>query len=162
MGYVAFFDGCCEPRNPGGNAGYGVVIYKDGQRVWQHSGMMPASKATSCNVAEYLAFNAALDWFIANSLTKEPILIKGDSKLVIQQCFGRWRIKRGLYREYALEAKGKMLQFKALKGTWISRVYNSEADDLSKDHLRKAGIKFVIQPDDPEQSTDNWANALKP
>lgn len=26
-GLIAFFDGCCEPANPGGTAGYGAVIY---------------------------------------------------------------------------------------------------------------------------------------
>jgi ribonuclease HI len=27
-GYTVFFDGCCEPCNPGGSAGYGAIIYK--------------------------------------------------------------------------------------------------------------------------------------
>lgn len=82
--------------------------------------------------------------------------------LVIRQCFGKWKIKRGLYTEYALEAKRKLLQFKNMSGKWIPREQNQLADDLSKDHLRKAGVKFVIQPDNPELSTENWANALKP
>jgi ribonuclease HI len=28
MTFVAFFDGACEPRNPGGHMGFGAVIYR--------------------------------------------------------------------------------------------------------------------------------------
>src|SRR6185369_4693422 len=89
-GYTLFFDGCCEPRNPGGAAGYGAIIYSGDKVVWRHAGMLPASPANSNNVAEYLALNAALDWFLTNGLTDRPILIKGDSQLVINQCSGKW------------------------------------------------------------------------
>lgn len=33
----AFFDGCCEPVNPGGTAAYGAVILKDGKKIWEAS-----------------------------------------------------------------------------------------------------------------------------
>jgi len=145
--YIAFFDGCCEPRNPGGTAGYGAVIFKNNARVWQTSGMIPASPQTSNNVAEYLAFNAVLDWFIEQGLTKELILVKGDSNLVIQQCFGKWRIKGGFYAEHAKAAREKIKKFRALRGTWISRDLNSLADELSKAELRKNGVEFKIQPE---------------
>jgi ribonuclease HI len=145
--YIAYFDGCCEPRNPGGTAGYGVVIFKNGERIWQHSGMIPASPTTSNNVAEYLAFNAILDWFIAADLTNEPILVKGDSNLVIQQCFGTWKIKKGFYIEHARAAREKVKKFRALRGTWIRRDLNSLADELSKAELHKVGVVFKIQPE---------------
>jgi len=32
-----FFDGCCEPVNPGGTASYGAVIFIAGKRVWECS-----------------------------------------------------------------------------------------------------------------------------
>lgn len=153
MAYTAFFDGACEPRNPGGTAGYGAVIFKGGERIWQHSGMIPASPETSNNVAEYLAFIAALDWFIENKLTNEHILIKGDSMLVIKQCFGNWKIKKGLYTKYAIEAKNKVKKFSALEGKWISREYNSLADELSR-----AAINRKLEPG---VSTANWAGCFK-
>jgi ribonuclease HI len=145
--YIAFFDGCCEPRNPGGTAGYGAVIFKNGDLVWQTSGMIPASPQTSNNVAEYLAFTAILDWFIERGLTSELILVKGDSNLVIQQCFGSWKIKGGFYAEYARAAREKVKKFRALHGTWIGREHNSIADELSKAELHKSGIEFRIQPE---------------
>lgn len=145
--YVAFFDGCCEPRNPGGTAGYGAVIFKDDERVWEFSGMIQAAPTTSNNVAEYLAFNAILDWFIEHGLTGAPILVKGDSNLVIQQCFGAWKIKKGFYVEHALAARSKIKKFRALRGTWIGREFNSLADELSKAELHRAGVRFEIQPE---------------
>jgi len=151
--YTAFFDGSCEPRNPGGTAGYGAVIFKGGERVWHHSGMIPASPATSNNVAEYLAFITALDWFIGQRLTTAPIVIQGDSMLVIKQCFGHWKIKKGLYAQYAIEAKNKVKKFSALQGKWISREYNSLADELSR-----AAINRELEPG---VSTANWADCFK-
>lgn len=132
MSYVAFFDGSCEPCNPGGTVGYGAIILKDNKKIWQHSASLPASPENSCNVAEYLGLITVLDWFIKNNLTHEQILIRGDSKLVIEQCFGKWRIKKGLYFPFAVEAKLKLKQFSKLQGSWISRDYNTEADALSK------------------------------
>ena len=35
--YVAYFAGACEPRNPGGIATYGAIIYKDDEVVWNCS-----------------------------------------------------------------------------------------------------------------------------
>ena len=73
-GYTVFFDGCCEPRNPGGTAGYGAIIYKGDKEVWRHAGMLPASPTNSNNVAEYVALNAALDWLLTNGLSDQPIV----------------------------------------------------------------------------------------
>ena len=147
-GYTLFFDGCCEPRNPGGTAGYGAIIYRGDKEVWRHAGMLPASPTNSNNVAEYLALNAALDWFLTNGLTDGPILIKGDSQLVINQCSGKWRIKGGLYAEYARAACAKLTSFRSIRLEWVNRKENALADELSKSHLRRAGIKFRIQPED--------------
>jgi ribonuclease HI len=140
--------GCCEPRNPGGTAGYGAIIYKGDKEVWRHAGMLPASPTNSNNVAEYLALNTALDWFLTNGLTDRPILIKGDSQLVINQCSGKWKIKGGLYSEYARAACAKLTSFRSIRLEWVNRKENALADELSKSHLRRAGIKFRIQPED--------------
>jgi ribonuclease HI len=147
-GYTVFFDGCCEPRNPGGTAGYSAIIYKGDKEVWRHAGTLPASPKNSNNVAEYLGLNAALDWLIANGLTGQPVLVKGDSQLVINQCLGKWQIKGGLYAEHARAACAKLPSFPSIRLRWISRSENALADKLSKSHLRHAGIEFRIQPDD--------------
>jgi len=146
-GYTVYFDGCCEPRNPGGTVGYGAVINDAYKEVWRHAGMLPASPANSNNVAEYLALNAALDWFLENGLTDQPILFRGDSQLVINQCSKKWKIKRGLYAEFATAACNKLTDFRSFRLEWINRKQNTLADELSKSHLRRTGIKFRLEPD---------------
>lgn len=148
----AWFDGCCEPVNPGGTAAYGAVIIKDGQRVWSQSQIfVPVKgreKETSNNVAEYQGFLAILNQLIAMNLEQEEIRIYGDSNLVIQQMKGYWKIKQGHYVPFAHAARKLLVKFPRLILRWIPREQNSLADELSKDQLRGAGIKFRIQPED--------------
>jgi ribonuclease HI len=151
--YCVYFDGCCEPKNPGGTAGYGVVILKDAVRVFEHSGMIPASPTTSNNVAEYLALLSALDWFLEQGLTGATITMLGDSKLVINQMWSSWQIRDGYYAAYAHEARKKAAQFHNLTGAWIPRDQNI-ADDLSKTELRKAGVELRIQPEGAAHARD--------
>ena len=40
---------------------------------------------------------AVLEWFAERDLFNAEMRILGDSNLVIQQMFGSWRIKKGLY-----------------------------------------------------------------
>lgn len=155
-GFRAYFDGCCEPKNPGGTAGYGAVIYRGAEQVWTHSGMIPPAPTTSNNVAEYLAVNAIFDFFLEKN-ARESVLIFGDSQLVICQLWGwpvlgkkKWRIIKGAYVDAAKEARGKLLRLPNVKGYWIPREKNSLADDLSKAHLRASGVEFRIQPEDED------------
>lgn len=146
--YTVYFDGCCEPRNPGGTAAYGVVILKNGERVFEDSKIFEASPNTSNNVAEYAGFNSILDWFSQQILRDADITVYGDSKLVIEQMFGTWNISRGFYVPLAIKAKTKLKNFSNIKGEWIPREENSIADELSKKCLLDAGVKFKIQPND--------------
>lgn len=146
----AFFDGCCEPKNPGGVAAYGAVIFRDGHRMWEQSEIFYPKKGreegTSNNLAEYSGFKAILDYLLASGLQLEPIEIFGDSNLVIQQMFGRWKIRSGYYVPVALACRKLLSQFPSIRGQWIPREENSIADELSKAQLVRAGVKFRIQP----------------
>jgi ribonuclease HI len=158
-GYTCFFDGCCEPVNPGGTAGFGAVIFSGrDQRVWEHSGIVEASPTTSNNVAEYLAVNALLDWFVQRGEQGRQIFVYGDSKLVVEQLWGRWKIHGidtklppdkplGRYAPHAAQARETLKGFRNCSGFWIPRAENAIADDLSKAHLRAAGVEFRIQPE---------------
>lgn len=148
---TCYFDGCCEPVNPGGTASYGAVIFIDNNRIWESSKIFHPQKGkekeTSNNVAEYSGFIAILDYLLENDLTKGVVKIYGDSKLVIEQMSGRWRIKQGFYVPLALEAQKKLVQFKNWPFLqWIPREQNNIADELSKCVLLKAGVRFRIQP----------------
>jgi ribonuclease HI len=148
----AYFDGCCEPVNPGGTASYGAVIFVDGERVWECSELfvpvLGKEKHTSNNVAEYSGFLSILEWLLANNLDTRPTRIHGDSKLVIEQMLGNWRMKKGFYIPVAKKAKETLSKFrKKPKLIWIPREKNDIADELSKAELKKAGVEFRIQPE---------------
>jgi ribonuclease HI len=146
-----FFDGCCEPVNPGGTASYGAVILRDDEVIHVASEIFYPQKGkereTSNNVAEYSGFRHVLIWLLGQGLNRQCIEIRGDSNLVIEQMFGYWRIKQGFYVPIAKECRELLKQFPNIRGKWIPREQNSLADKLSKAELLKAGIKFRIQPE---------------
>lgn len=126
-------DGSCEPVNPGGNLGWGFIIKKAGETIASYFDFREASPENSNNVAEYMALNDALLWLIKEKLNDQIILILSDSMLVVSQMNGWWRIKSGLYKEYALTCQGLIKNyFKNIRFQWIPREQNEEADKLSK------------------------------
>ena len=81
------------------------------------------------NVAEYLALKAGLEAaFTLNSEAR--VLVRMDSKLVIEQMAGRWKIKHPdmiqLGAEVQVIARGKQIRWQ-----WIPREENSRADALA-------------------------------
>src|SRR6266581_4827150 len=85
----AFFDGLCEPVNPGGVASYGFVVYRRSPagdvKVFEDYGLAaePGPDSTH-DMAEYTGLIKALEWVQAN-LEDREIELLGDSKLVIGQ-----------------------------------------------------------------------------
>ncbi len=140
-----WFDGVCEPKNPRGHGAYGICIrtqfgeHKEGVYVGYGEGI-------SNNVAEYSGFIDILKRIKSNFLSNQDIIIRGDSKLVIEQMLGRWRIKQGLYLPLAYEAQKRFKKFTRTTLEWIPRDENEICDKLAKDVLRNKGIKFRIQP----------------
>jgi ribonuclease HI len=130
MTHIAYFDGACEPVNPGGTASYGAVIYKDDEKMWECSEVYGQGKLMSNNVAEYAGLIAVLEWFIEQELCDAEIVVKGDSMLVINQMFGTWKIKNGLYAPLANKASELLTRFTNTRGEWISRDLNDVADAL--------------------------------
>jgi|SRR3972149_4791416 len=159
----AYFDGCCEPVNPGGTAAYGVVIFEvygsDDVRqiIFQTSKIFKPvkghEKETSNNIAEYSGLEAILLFLLEERLNEEEIIVRGDSRLVICQNWitcgyrKKWKIERGLYVPIAYRCREILKRFPKIRGEWIPREKNSLADELSKAELRRAGVKFRIQPE---------------
>ena len=79
-------------------------------------------------------------------LCASEIVVKGDSKLAINQMFGTWKIKGGLYIELAHQTRELLSLFTKMQGEWISRDRNEVADRLSKEALKRAGVKLRLQP----------------
>lgn len=144
-GIVCFFDGACEPKNPGGNMGLGAVIYNNGELIKSYSKFIPACKENSNNVAEYLSFKWLLETILKEGLQNQFIKIFGDSNLVVMQMNGHWRIKFGFYVRMAKECKDllKNIPFRSIK--WIPRQENTFADKLSKGEMITNNCEFNIQ-----------------
>ena len=150
----AYFDGACEPRNPGGNMGIGAIAFNaddgDGEIIFEHAQFVPAKQSNSNNVAEYLAFIRLLEWMIEQGYHnnhEHQIEIFGDSMLVVEQMNGNWRMKGGRYFQYAQQAKMMWFQFnKKPTLKWIPREQNNHADHLSKREMAKNNVEFKIQP----------------
>jgi ribonuclease HI len=141
--FLGYFDGACEPVNPGGTMGFGAVVTENGEIIWQAAGLSPPGNGhgpTSNNVAEYVALLALLDHFIEAGLTDCEIEVRGDSKLVVEQMTGNWQISQGLYVQTARQAQRRVSRFSNLRFLWIPREHNHLADALSKSELVKAGI----------------------
>ena len=141
---IAYFDGACEPINPGGTMGFGAVVTENDQITWSASGMIPPNGpgTTSNNLAEYTGLLALLDYFIEAGLADANIEVRGDSKLVIEQMAGRWKIGDGIYAPSACKARAIAARFTNLRFQWVPRDQNHLADELSKSELIKADIRI--------------------
>ncbi|RLF15841.1 MAG: ribonuclease H [Thermoprotei archaeon] len=132
---TVFFDGLCEPVNPGGVACYGFVIYVDGEKVAEGSGTIGAGYLgmyTSNNVAEYYALIYALRSLLELSYEGCSLVVKGDSQLVIRQLRGEYRVKAKHLKPLYEEVKGLLARFSEVHLEWVRREGNVEADTLSR------------------------------
>ena len=157
--YTGYFDGSCGPINPGVIAAYGAVVFREGARLWTCSALFQPEQGkereTSNNLAEYCGLIALLEQLIHLGAHDEPIMIYGDSALVIKQIFGHWHIKAGIYVPYAHKAQALRRTFTNLGGQWIPRTKNTMADALSKAPLLKAGVLPPGRLGDDEQDAND-------
>lgn len=94
------------------------------------------------NVAEYLALVAGLEG--AYSLNAEArILVRMDSKLVIEQMAGRWKIKHPDMQQLGARVQ-KMVAGKPIRWQWIPREENSRADSLANKAMDEQGDAVVV------------------
>ena len=120
--------------NPG-PAAYGTVV-KDGEtgavlrEIAEHIG------TASNNVAEYRGLIAGLEAVreLDPSATVEARL---DSKLVVEQLSGRWKVKHPDMRVLALRAR-EVLPPSQVTYTWVPRERNKHADRLANEALDAA------------------------
>jgi len=132
---TVFFDGLCEPKNPGGVATYGYVIYRGIKKIKAGCRVIGSGVGMTNNVAEYSGLKRAAEWINQNGI-EDDILFKGDSQLVINQMNGIWQIKSGTSRRFVPEIRG-LLKGKRVKFVWVPREQNAEADMLSNVAYRR-------------------------
>ncbi len=147
MQLTLYFDGACEPTNPGGVATWGWVLFGvHGDRMAAECGVAAkgGDNATN-NVAEYHALGRGLRYLrevlvLVEDLGIDPtqvaILVRGDSQLVINQMIGQWNCnkshlaglrKRCLDLTNQLSGAGFEVRFE-----WIPRDSNTDADAMSR------------------------------
>lgn len=124
--------------NPG-TAGYGALV-----RDADTGGLLAERAApigiASNNVAEYTGLVEGLQAILDLGLSTDArIEVRMDSKLVVEQMSGRWKIKHEDMRRLALDARGLISQIEAAGGsvrfTWVPREKNGAADALSNDGM---------------------------
>ena len=149
---TSFIDGLCEPVNPGGIATYGLVVYdKNMVKVHEEFKFVGKGNGMSNNVAEYSGLVALIEYLIQNDV-QGNISVKLDSKLVVEQMTGKWKVENGLYLSKFNEVIVLMTNLKAnLHFTWVIRENNAEADQLSRqayeEYCRENGIEAKYRGD---------------
>jgi len=111
--------------NPG-PASYGVSIVDEAGTVIAEFGEKLGVRTN--NYAEYQGVIAALRYL--SKTEYRDITIRMDSKLVIEQLSGRWKVKSPDMRELVVEASKLLAPFNAVL-EWIPRESNSRADELA-------------------------------
>jgi ribonuclease HI len=124
-----YFDGLCRPRNPGGVATYGYVVYRNGKKVNNGKGVVGSGAGMTNNVAEYSALKCAVKW-VCRHCSDNEIVITGDSQLVIHQMSGIWQIHSATSKKFVPEIR-RLLEGRKTRFVWIPREQNAEADLLS-------------------------------
>lgn len=122
--------------NPG-VAGYGALVRDAQDRSLLAERAAPLGKASN-NVAEYQGLIAGLHAAEAIDAGAD-IEVRMDSRLVVEQMAGRWKIKHEDMRRLAGEAQDVVRRLRAAGGsiewTWIPRAQNKAADKLSNDGM---------------------------
>jgi len=98
------------------------------------------------NVAEYLALKAGLEGAIDINPAAR-ILVRMDSKLVIEQMAGTWKIKHPDMIQLAGEVQ-KIARGHEIKWMWIPREENSRADALANKAMDESADSFVSSEGD--------------
>ncbi len=135
-----YFDGLCQPINPGGISCYAFVVKSDGRTIYSDYGIAvePFSQDSTNNVAEYTALVKALQWLLENNLGSTKVEINTDSQLIVNQLTGDYKVKSkrimSLYKEVLL-LKSK---FQDIEINWVPREKNREADRLTNKAYNKA------------------------
>ncbi len=104
----------------------------NGRHVLEGYGVVGEGEGMSNNVGEYAALCEALRTLVKLNLTGEEVLVKSDSKLLVNQMNGVWRCHRGYYIQKYNEARDLVKLFKNIRFLWVPREENSEADSLSR------------------------------
>lgn len=133
MKLIIYTDGASR-GNPG-PASYGFVIV-DGKKVYEEGKYIGIN---TNNFAEYSAVLKSLEYLKSHFEKTVEIELNFlmDSKLVVEQLSGRFKIKSATLRVLFNQIKVHLLSFKGAKFTHIPREKNQQADRVANLALDK-------------------------
>ncbi|MCF6510077.1 bifunctional RNase H/acid phosphatase [Blastococcus sp. MG754426] len=143
--------------NPG-PAGYGALV-RDAD-----TGRVLAERAASVgratnNVAEYGGLVAGLQAALDLDASAE-VEVRMDSKLVVEQMSGRWKIKHPDMQQLALQARAIARKLGGVRYTWVPRAQNGAADALANSAMdgrpvhRDAAAEPTVSEDDVQPTAE--------
>lgn len=117
--------------NPG-PAGFGCVVWADDHATVLAEHCQPIGVTTN-NVAEYRGLIAGLEE--ARRLGADEVEVRMDSKLVVEQMAGRWKVKHPGLAELHQQARALASTFGFVRFSWIPREQNKHADRLANEAM---------------------------
>jgi ribonuclease H / adenosylcobalamin/alpha-ribazole phosphatase len=128
--------------NPG-PAGYGSVVWSADRSIVLAESKQSIGLATN-NVAEYRGLIAGLEE--AAKLHAAEVAVSMDSKLVVEQMSGRWKVKHPDLAELHEQALALAQRFDRVSYTWIPRAENAHADRLANEAMDAAAEQTHATP----------------
>lgn len=143
--------------NPG-PAGYGSVVRSADRATVLAESKEAIGRATN-NVAEYRGLIAGLTG--AAELGADEVDVYMDSKLVVEQMSGRWKVKHPDIAPLHREAAALARRFERVSYNWIPRAENSHADRLANEAMDAAAemTEGAGQPAQPSSNPVAWTGA---
>jgi ribonuclease HI len=124
---VVYFDGGAR-GNPGPAAIGAVVLDPSSAPPRKLAAVSERIGETTNNVAEYRALIAGLE--AAAATPSRAVKVRGDSKLVIEQVAGRWKVKQDHLRPLHARACELLSHYDAVDLAHVRRELNADADAL--------------------------------
>lgn len=136
--------------NPG-PAGYGAVVWTEDRATVLAEAKQAIGRATN-NVAEYRGLIAGLDDALNLGATEAAVYL--DSKLLVEQMSGRWKVKHPDLIELHAQARNLARRFAKISYSWIPRERNTHADRLANEAMDAAAEVdgTTEKPEPAEQS----------
>ena len=131
--------------NPG-PAGFGCVVFSADHAIVlaEHRQFIGV---TTNNVAEYRGLIAGLEE--ARRLGANEVAVSMDSKLIVEQMTGRWKVKHPAMAELHQQARALASTFDVVTFSWIPRERNSHADRLANEAMDSANSDETRTAADP-------------
>jgi len=139
-GYIVRTDGAAR-GNPG-PASLGAALFDLSRPDARDDRAVPDASISDYlgvqtnNVAEYTGVVRALD--LARELGAREVHLLLDSKLIVEQLAGRWRVKDAKLIPLWSAARGTLSGFERWSATHVPRARNSVADALANEAIDRA------------------------